>query len=56
MIDDTIFRVKSVRDNIELCQPVTMEEIVLLLRSLNVSKTPIPNGFTSYFYKNWKII
>eukprot|EP00253_Pinus_taeda_P008759 PITA_08759 len=47
----------SVEDNADLCKPVTEEEIIKTIWSMDSDKAPGPDGFTIHFYKVcWDII
>jgi hypothetical protein len=47
----------SPKDNAILCRPITEEEIINVIWSMDVDKAPGPDGFTIHFYKTcWHII
>eukprot|EP00253_Pinus_taeda_P036265 PITA_36265 len=47
----------SLEDNTILCIPITEEETINVIYSMDVDKAPGPDGFTIHFYKScWHII
>lgn len=57
LVRSTIEEKISIEDNVELCRPITTDEIETVLRSISASKALGPNRFSGYFYKYyWGII
>lgn len=57
LVQDLISEVSSIEADAELCRPVMMEEVEMVLRSMDLNKVSGPDGFSSYFYNHyWEII
>ena len=42
------------KDRDEMCSPVTEDDMVKIIDSLNLHKTPVPGGLTNEFYQTFK--
>lgn len=56
LVQDLISEVSSIEADAELCRPVMMEEVEMVLRSMDLNKVSGPDGFSSYFYNHYREI